>query len=613
MAQQFASHPAAGHGPSPFYYYNPDPDPQHRQQALFTPHPSDVQTYSQQLMPLLPMQPTSAPHQGMLIQPQLVHAQPPLQPKVPYNAAMNMTPIASPRPLSAKPTIIVQDESPALMPLDTSFVYNFPSTPPLSSSGSAISSPPSTCGLLPTPVNGAFFSLEGFEGVKEGCEEDVHSEILAGELAHCGSPQMNPVFVHPPSVTASQASELLSATVSCPSLSPSPSPVPTLTHASLPQSVDFCDPRKLSVDSVEPSALVSASSEFPPLPTLSAEDEEHKFALTGSVTSSSQSSFSSSLSSVEEIPNGLPAFDHFSDLDSEDGFNGFVNFAPVESTIYNGDKRQKLSFSSEEEDYLSEEAFGDFDEEETFATAGLPSPPDSASYSGSECAAQAMPSNKKRTLKKSSQSTDSSDYLSNGIHSHTNGDSQSPSTTSPQQSSAPQGTPASASMAPTPTATPQTPVAPVNRRGRKQSLTEDPSKTFVCQLCNRRFRRQEHLKRHYRSLHTADKPFECHECGKKFSRSDNLAQHSRTHGSGAIVMGVLDAGELPPPPPTMPYAAGAGEDSTPSLGQVLFDAANAAAAQSSSSGSEGTVSPMGSRSLSPMGEAKMRKRKREEY
>ena len=39
------------------------------------------------------------------------------------------------------------------------------------------------------------------------------------------------------------------------------------------------------------------------------------------------------------------------------------------------------------------------------------------------------------------------------------------------------------------------PVAPSSRRGRKQSLTEDPSKTFVCTLCWRRFRRQEHLKR----------------------------------------------------------------------------------------------------------------------
>jgi DNA-directed RNA polymerase subunit RPC12/RpoP len=84
-----------------------------------------------------------------------------------------------------------------------------------------------------------------------------------------------------------------------------------------------------------------------------------------------------------------------------------------------------------------------------------------------------------------------------------------------------------------------TPVAPTSRRGRKQSLTEDPSKTFVCTLCSRRFRRQEHLKRHYRSLHTHDKPFECTDCGKKFSRSDNLSQHQRTHGAGSITMEIM--------------------------------------------------------------------------
>lgn len=78
------------------------------------------------------------------------------------------------------------------MPLDTSFVYNFPSTPPLSSSGSAGSSPPSTCGLLPTPINSSFLSLDGVEGVKEGCEEDVNSEILAAEWAQSGSPPMTP-------------------------------------------------------------------------------------------------------------------------------------------------------------------------------------------------------------------------------------------------------------------------------------------------------------------------------------------------------------------------------------------------------------------------------------
>ena len=123
---------------------------------------------------------------------------------------------------------------------------------------------------------------------------------------------------------------------------------------------------------------------------------------------------------------------------------------------------------------------------------------------------------------------------------------------------------------------------PANRRGRKQSLTEDPSKTFVCELCNRRFRRQEHLKRHYRSLHTQEKPFECHECGKKFSRSDNLSQHARTHGSGAIVMGVFDDNDAAMANAMhqgyVPHMMGGpvmpgGEEYHHTLGKVLFQVA----------------------------------------
>ncbi|KAK3072262.1 hypothetical protein LTS18_014676 [Coniosporium uncinatum] len=144
--------------------------------------------------------------------------------------------------------------------------------------------------------------------------------------------------------------------------------------------------------------------------------------------------------------------------------------------------------------------------------------------------------------------------------------------------------------------------APVSRRGRKQSLTEDPSKTFVCTLCSRRFRRQEHLKRHYRSLHTHEKPFECTDCGKKFSRSDNLSQHQRTHGTGSIVMGVLDGSEMDQ------YKEDPHMNHDPAtLGAILFDAAAAAGSSSSSNGS------MSDRDLSPAsGERKQKKRKRDD-
>jgi hypothetical protein len=39
---------------------------------------------------------------------------------------------------------------------------------------------------------------------------------------------------------------------------------------------------------------------------------------------------------------------------------------------------------------------------------------------------------------------------------------------------------------------------------------------------------KEHLKRHYRSLHTHDKPFECTNCSKKLSRSGSLGLHQCT-------------------------------------------------------------------------------------
>ena len=100
-------------------------------------------------------------------------------------------------------------------------------------------------------------------------------------------------------------------------------------------------------------------------------------------------------------------------------------------------------------------------------------------------------------------------------------------------------TPKKASPAtPLPVSTPTSQQQPIKRRGsntlpktrgRKPSLIPDASKQFCCDYCDRRFKRQEHLKRHIRSLHICEKPFTCHICQKNFSRSDNLNQHIKTH------------------------------------------------------------------------------------
>ena len=64
---------------------------------------------------------------------------------------------------------------------------------------------------------------------------------------------------------------------------------------------------------------------------------------------------------------------------------------------------------------------------------------------------------------------------------------------------------------------------------QRQSVTNvqatDPSRQFFCPLCSRAFRRREHCKRHYETVHVGERPFVCYNCSKAFSRSDNLQAH----------------------------------------------------------------------------------------
>ncbi|KAJ5669183.1 C2H2 finger domain transcription factor sebA [Penicillium macrosclerotiorum] len=532
---------------SPFYY----PDTQQTSQGHYTSQPSNVPYYGQMQFsrgveqPIYSAQPVMNMHQMATT-------------NAFRGATMNMTPIASPQPSQMKPAIIVQQGSPALMPLDTRFIsadlYAFPSTPPLSSSGSTISSPPSAHGTLHTPINDSFFAFEKVEGVKEGCETDVHTEILANpDWSRCDSPPMTPVFIHPPSIT-SQASDLLSAT-SCPSLSPSPSPVPNdllaqsqaLTAES--SGADFCDPRQLTV---EASVNVPTPHDLPPLPTLTCDDEEPR-AVVGSASVTlpvNENPAPSFTASTQDPLSSLPTFDSFSDLDSDDELNRLVDFHPGSNAVYLGDKRQRVAhFVPEDDGFLSEHSLEDSDDSEVFLHSGMPSfdwNESTQPHVEMEEMAEEETKIKKRSNRKSSRKTVTVDEE---VHI-----AQVPSSASSVGSPSTDSEPAPVS---------------VNRRGRKQSLTDDPSKTFVCTLCSRRFRRQEHLKRHYRSLHTEEKPFECNECGKKFSRSDNLAQHARTHAGGSIVMGVLDTSDG-----SMSFDE---QHDAGALGSVMYEAAQAGA------------------------------------
>ncbi|EER35297.1 predicted protein [Candida tropicalis MYA-3404] len=62
------------------------------------------------------------------------------------------------------------------------------------------------------------------------------------------------------------------------------------------------------------------------------------------------------------------------------------------------------------------------------------------------------------------------------------------------------------------------------RNNRSTQSREDKNKKYSCPICDGRFMRPEHVKRHLRS-HTSEKPFECEQCQKTFNRKDNLKAH----------------------------------------------------------------------------------------
>ncbi|KAH8885145.1 hypothetical protein GQ53DRAFT_660560 [Thozetella sp. PMI_491] len=496
--------------PASFFYYSPDPNPENRQHGHFTSHPGpqfhqfqyQQQLHHQQLLPTVPVLPSTP----IYSRPSSSCSQPPMQhPKAFSSVPSSMTPMASPQPMThMRPTIMLETE----MKREQEAYY--PSTPPLSSSGSVISSPGS-CDMLQTPLNPMFSGMDGVEGKQTVAKLETFPNL---DWSSCASPPLTPVYLQQqtvPTQSLSSNSDLLS-TASCPSLSPSPAPYARSVSSSLSDDLDFCDPRNLTVGTVNSTLAPEYSA---PL-TLCAGDEPFVKGPAAAVPQSAAFTFNA------QLAHGLPQFDDFSDLESEDDFvNGLVNLGEQQTAA-----ELTRSRASSDASYVPE----DLDDAQSFAASfSLPARPESteepqakrqkkteqqaASPAQDNASPEANTQSAATSVADTVNGADASNLDCGNFDGSVDGDNDS--VTSPIHHQP-------------------------NRRGRKQSLTEDPSKTFVCELCNRRFRRQEHLKRHYRSLHTQDKPFECHECGKKFSRSDNLSQHARTHGSGAIVMDLIN-------------------------------------------------------------------------
>lgn len=64
-------------------------------------------------------------------------------------------------------------------------------------------------------------------------------------------------------------------------------------------------------------------------------------------------------------------------------------------------------------------------------------------------------------------------------------------------------------------------------QANKKPLSE-VERPFECEVCERKFIRSTHLRRHMR-IHTGEKPFACHICGRKYARGDYLRAHIQGH------------------------------------------------------------------------------------
>ncbi|CAK7268004.1 hypothetical protein SEPCBS57363_002878 [Sporothrix epigloea] len=572
--------------PATYYFYPPEQTLDVRHHSSLYPQPPQVPSQQQYfyMIPATPSysRPGSSPSQPQLSQThQVLMSQPqPLRPYVGGNVAYPV--LAS----NARRSIVGPNGKPTIM-LETDFAdidgLRLPSTPPLSSSASSTIGSPSAYDRLTTPQNRVFSVLDNFEAVEDARKFDAAIEKYnIAAWSNCASPPYAPVPIQwqPRSAKAFASNELATPTAlssdllsisACPSLSPSPSPYARSVVSE--QDNDFCDPRNLTVSDSEGSLSPRLSA----APTLSSPpaEVEDKFLFSSDQASAAVAASPAPVAS--DFISNPTVFEEFPELESEDDFvNTLVNLGAEfssASSIASADLTLRSRASSSVTAHSECEFFASWETSRESTDNSHPSKRQRTSSGSFHVMSTVSESDAEGSAVDSSEqgsdATDNSDESNNDSIVELSGESATPEDED-STANATEG----ASSAPVPT----------NRRGRKQSLTEDPSKIFACDLCNRRFRRQEHLKRHYRSLHTHDKPFNCYECGKKFSRSDNLAQHARTHGSGALVMNVYDeadmmaataAGYVPhvmfPGHPA--HSMAGADDYTAGMGRVLFQVA----------------------------------------
>lgn len=559
MNQTYHNSPAGQ--PSPFFYYNPDPKADNRHHGHFSQNPgmSQIQIYPHHLHSSVPPAPVfsrnTSSESPMSVAANIFNP----------SFAQNLGQMPAQSHYHKQNNFVMMDHPNRYM-IDSGIqepdIFYYPSTPPLSAPTSALNSPASLESST-TPINALYF---GLDGIKDELGVD---RISGNEWIGTSSP-LTPVFLHPASLMNIETSSKLIHTQNS-MLSPSPSPFPVHPMGSEPD-LDFCDPRNLTVisgpystDTEQKPPQIQDSS---PLPLLHNQDDDDSKTVRVQDKLSQPSDTKLTCFPTRQC---LPIFEQFPEVNGENVYLGDLErFSP--DTYHYGSKRQRTSQVQEISTFQGDEY------DPLISLEALHEPDTTVLYehtcsNGSHLNIESESKKEKRNRKPTKSRPDKEEGVKDVVRKGNstllpgNEGNDLPVVNNEQSRHLPIQASNEKCQINSFNSDLNTERPLVTRRGRKQSLTEDLSKTFVCELCNRRFRRQEHLKRHYRSLHTQDKPFECHECGKRFSRSDNLSQHARTHGSGAIVMGLLEDGEM--------IGDDGDGDQIQSLGSVLFRVAAA--------------------------------------
>lgn len=163
-----------------FYYSSPESQQDSRQTSQFTPRQYQQQYQYQRQM---------AMQMGMVKQqmpPQYIYCPPHSQNMAaPMYTPQMLTPVASPYGVAGRQSYFVeQHSSPATYGLEQEIG---PTTPPLSVSGSATSSPPNTFSMLPTPVNAQYL-----DHLDHKYENGVFPETHASQAWDMQSPPLSP-------------------------------------------------------------------------------------------------------------------------------------------------------------------------------------------------------------------------------------------------------------------------------------------------------------------------------------------------------------------------------------------------------------------------------------